>query len=86
MLDAGYWFLELVVRLGRFPATTASAGPPRLLAENGEEIAPGRSRTCDLGLRSPSLYPPELQARASYFTFKLRARLADFFYRHEKVS
>ena len=26
--------------------------------------APGRNRTCDLRIRSPTLYPTELQARA----------------------
>ena len=34
---------------------------PQIKEKDG---APGRNRTCDLRIRSPTLYPTELQARA----------------------
>src|SRR6188768_63822 len=38
--------------------------------------APGRTRTCDLRIRSPALYPTELRAheKASYHPARLRLR------------
>ena len=33
--------------------------------------APDRTRTCGLRIRSPSLYPPELQARKAFLTSEL---------------
>src|ERR1700693_4753918 len=42
---------------------------PRQLRIDG---APDRSRTCDLWLRKPTLYPTELRAPAVHFTHRLR--------------
>ena len=37
----------------------------------GRDGAPGRNRTCDLRIRSPTLYPTELQARLEGGKIKL---------------
>ena len=34
-----------------------------MATDSGGDGAPGRNRTCDLRIRSPTLYPTELQAR-----------------------
>ena len=47
-----------------FPKRTSALGWKKT---PGEKSAPGRIRTCDLRIRSPLLYPAELQAPMSVF-------------------
>src|SRR6478735_8404761 len=46
----------------------------RVTRAGGFDGAPDRSRTCDLWLRKPTLYPTELRAHAAHLTRRLVQR------------